>query len=799
MLKNTLKTFIRNIAKNKGFALINLAGLSIGLMLGVLILTYIVNEISYDKHIINSKNKYRLITKLQLPDFTFEGEVSNGGLVDHLLKDFPNVKNAAAIYPLSPKITYQEETYFEEDGGIYFAHRGIFDLFSLDFIEGEAKASFSNHFTAAISEKLAKKYFGNNSATNKILVINDKHKCKVTGVFKDQPINTHLRFDMLVSMETYKSLYNIATLENEGNQFTVYAEFEKDANLNFISKKLEKLSYSFVPEHIRSQIKAELTHYFQPIEDIYLYTDFENSEENSKISYIFIFSAIAFFIILLASINFMNLSTAQYSRRAKEIGVKKVFGSGRRRLINNFLLESILISLIALVNALVLAELLLPVFNRLVGKDLSIITSSNLLLIGGFIVLAILVGLISGSYPALFLTRFNVTNIFRGKFSKGTSAKYFRWPLVIFQFTIALVLISSTLLIYSQLNYLKNKDLGFDKEQILTIPVRGREISQSLELFRNDLQTIPEIHNIATSSDKPGLGLSYFVALNFEDESTKDHPPIPTIGIDENFIETFNLKMIEGRNFSTAYKTDSNAVIINKSLVDYLQWKEPLNKKIFEMNPETGEKIAYTVIGVLNNFHMESLHKQIGSMVFKYKERPRYLNLKIDQSKHEKVISSIKTIWDKYSPSRPIQYSFLTDDYKLQYNTEFKFAETIIYFTIFAIFIATLGMIGLISFITLSRRKEIGIRKVLGSSTSKVINLIAIDFIKMIGISILISSPIAYYAMNKWMERFAYKIDIHIGYFIGAGLLAIAIATICIVYQTYKSARKNPIEAIKYE
>jgi putative ABC transport system permease protein len=504
--------------------------------------------------------------------------------------------------------------------------------------------------------------------------------------------------------------------------------------LNEVSKKLEEASYSFFPPGLVEQLEFSLAHNLQEVSRIHLFgalSDFDDTETLRRIVYVYIFAAIAVFILLLACINFMNLSTARYAKRMKEVGMRKILGADRSVLIKQFMGESVFYTLISLLTAVVLAELFLPTFNNLLEVKLNLIDFDNPVFLLVLLGLGLLVGIISGSYPAFFLSSFKPLSVMQGKLRSATSGKIFRWGLVVFQFIIAIALISSTIVIYSQMKYIKNKDLGFQIENQLVIRLNSPHIVNSLDVFKDKIETIAGVENITFSTDKPGVDATWYSSYKFGEEDIKEHPAFAMIDVDENFIETMGLQLVEGRNFNPENRTDTGAVIINQAMQRYTGWDNPVGRPVYELTHDFGRR-KYTIIGVIKDFNMESLHEDIQPILFKMKERHRYCIVRVNHEKKKEVIAAIEAIWDDLSPSRPFNYEFLNDSYDAEYSSERQFAKIFLYFTLFAIFIACLGIIGLVSFITLSRTKEIGVRKVLGSSSGKVVALITSDFVKMI-------------------------------------------------------------------
>jgi len=801
MIQHYIKFFVRNMFRQKGFTIINILGLSVGMAVSILILLYVYHEISYDRFIGNHRNKYLVYSK-----FTFAGETHNidrscGELAPRSMSEVPEIKSAVSLYDAFPHLRYKEKLFRGNDWKLFFSTPGVFDFFSIQLLEGNKDNVFIDPFSIVMSETMAKTFFGDEDPIGKIIRYDDEFDFKVTGIIKDYPDNSHINISGLMPMQALMDMEGIPDMTMLGNSCFTYVELNEHADHTAIIDKLVKASYSFVPPALLEQLEVKLDHYLQSISSIHLYgaiSDFDQTETLRRIVYIYIFGAVAIFILLLACINFMNLSTARYANRAREVGMRKVLGAERSVIFKQFLGESMFYSIISLITAIVLTELFLPAFNDLLGTKLTFINAKNLNFIWILIGLGLLVGIIAGSYPAFFLSSFRPLSVLQGNFKTGSSGKYFRWGLVVFQFIVAIALISGTIVIYLQMDYVRNKDLGFERENLLIVHLSSPEITKSLSVFKDELQSIPGIKDLTFSTDKPGVGTSWYGVYKFDENDSKEHPAFAMIDIDEDFVKTIGLEIAEGRNFDPALKTDTGALIINQAMQKYLGWNQPLGKSVYEMTEEFGRR-KYTVIGVLKDFHMESLHKNIQPMLFKMKERNRYCIARIHPEAKEETITAVRAVWDELSPSHPFNYHFLNESYDAEYKSERQFARIFLYFTLFAIFIACLGIIGLVSFLTLSRTNEIGIRKVLGSSSSSIVRLITSDFLKMLLVSFIVACPLAWFFMDKWLERFAYKIDLNIWIFITAGLITLIITLLSVAYHSLAASNKNPVDALRYE
>lgn len=801
MLNHYFKFFIRNFIRQKGFSIINVTGLSIGMAVSILILLYVFHELSYDRFISNVDNKYSVNFILEYSGGRYEADRSCGELVPVSLEKFPEVTNAVSLYDESPLVRYEDKFFTENGGDIYFAQETVFKFFDLKIIAGNPEAVFNEPFSVALSQDKAVKYFGQEDPLGRVVTFQDKFPMKVTAVFANYPENSHLQFGMVAPIEAFLKIKGISDLTEYGNSGLTYLELMDGTDQEALCRKLEEASYSFVPQKLREQMNITLTHYLNPVKRIHLYVDFGKLGEDSgpgRIVYVYIFSAIAIFILLLACVNFMNLATARYAGRAKEVGLRKIIGASKSVLRKQFFGESLFLSFIALFTAVVMAELFLPVFNNLIDKKLSLIYNGNLQLIIGLVILGIVVGFLSGSYPAIFLTSFKPLSVMKGKLKSGRGSKYFRWSLVVFQFIIALVLTTCTLVILLQMNYIRKKDLGFQRDNLLVVALSGEQIRNNLDDFGAGLEKIPGITGYTFTSDKPGVSTNWYNLYIYEDREDEEHPAFATVDIDDRFIGTVGLQLVKGRNFSAAIASDSAAMILNESMVKYLGWEDPIGKSVFELTEQFDRK-KYTIIGVIRDFHMESLHRSIGPLMFSMTDRKRYGLVRVHPENMERTIAAIEETWNSISPSRPFSYHHLSNSYDWEYRSEKKLGDIFVYFTIFAILIAGLGVVGLVSFITVGRTKEIGIRKVLGSGAGDVVRIISLDFLKMVTIAIIIASPVAWYIMDQWLDRFAYSINISFWVFILTGLFGILLIVLSTAYQAMKAAWMNPVEAIRYE
>lgn len=799
MFMNYLKLAFRNIQRHKGFSFINISGLAIGLAVGLLILLYVTSELTFDKHIENLDNKYRVGTSLN-----FQGQEMTLGqtaapAAQIMMDEIPEVIKYVRLYKESAVVSYEDKKFVEED--FYFAEPGFFDMFSDEIIIGEEGKLLEAPYTVVLTQETALKYFCNENPVGKVLRFDDKDDYTVTGVVEKLPANTQIQSGLLPSFSTlYQQDAHKRFIDKWfGFNYKAYIELTPNADVVHVQKLFDEIVSKNTGE-LQKMFGASVKMFIQPVGDVYLYSNIVDEDIQGNMTYIIIFTAIAFFIILIACINFMNLSTARSINRLKEIGMRKVLGADRKKIVNQFLGESIFLSVCGFIIALMLVILLLPIFNTLIGKSLSLSLLFNWQGIVGLIVLVLFVGIVAGSYPAFYTSRFQPINALQGKLRRSKGSGLFRNSLVVFQFVISIGLITVTLVIYSQLNFIQNKNLGFDKDQVLVLPLAGESLRNSSDVFKEQIKSLPGVIEASGSSRVPGKGNS-LTGFLFEGKKLDEFPAIPYLEVDYDFLSTLGMEMANGRFFSREFPADEKGIIINETLAKMLMWDDPIGKKIERMEMENDQPVyrAFHVIGVVKDFHYMSLHEKIFPSVMLMPEHVNYISAKLSTNDIQSTLAEAKTIWEEIEYSRPFEYFFLDDTFNNLYRAEMQLGEMFIYFTILAIFVSCLGLFGLATFSAEQRKKEVGIRKALGADTAKIILLLAKDFTKWVLVANVIAWPVAYYILNLWLEDFAYRIDIGIFPFILSGSIAILIALFTISFQTGKAAISNPVDTLKYE
>lgn len=786
MFKNYLKVSFRNIKRQKGYSFINIFGLAVGLACCILILLWVKNELSYDKSFENSGNIYRIIGERKYST----GQVLKyvpvpPPLAPSLLKDFPEITKIARIRLVYGRnlIIYEDKSFYENKIALF--EKDFFNIFTVPFIKGDPEKALENPMSVVITEKTAERYFGDKDPLNKTLSLNNQADFTVTGVIGDFPENSHIDFDVFFSLEFLEA--NQYDFTNWGdNVFYTYVLLENNADVKILNSKLINYMDGKAPV---PDIRLEL----QPLNRIHLYSDAEyDFAENSDIKYVYLFSALALSILVIACINFMNLTTARSVKRAKEVGMRKVAGAKKSDLVFQFFGESFILTSAALVIALIIVRLLLPLFNEISGKALLFSNILDLSVITGILCITFLTGLFSGTYPALYLSSFQPSVVFKGLFKSGSKALSLRKVLVVIQFTASVVLILGTIVIFCQLSFIQKQKLGFDREQLVYLSVNQSLLGQ-YESFKNEMLKNPGILNMTLSSDIPTRTVHLWGGLDWPGKAPDDERQMNFYTVDHDFIKTMGLQIIEGRDFSEKYSTDFNNYIINDSAAELMGLENPVGQW-FSWSDNRG-----TIIGLMKDFNFKSVHSRIEPLVLRIAQYYNYVILRINPENTTGTLSYIGSCWKKFAPLYPFELNFLDESINRLYENDRRTGTLFKYFTALAIFISCLGLFGLAAFMAEQRTKEIGIRKVLGSSISGVVIILSKDFLKWVLISNLIAWPIAFYAMNKWLQNFAYRMNINIWMFLLSGAAALIVALVTVSFQTIKAAAANPVDSLRNE
>ncbi|HEY4111167.1 ABC transporter permease [Puia sp.] len=812
MLKNYLKIAFRNMAKYRVISFINLFGLTVGLSCCLLILTYILHEESYDKYNSKADRIWRVTRSFNNKDGIVSlhlGAVAPpfGPLLQN---DFPDIQKVTRLLPSGTSPVRYEEKLFNEDN-IFFADNNLFNVFDVHLIKGDRTNALTDPFTVVMTEAVAKKYFGDADPINKVVRLDNRYNFRVSGIIDPLPENSHFHPEFMLSFNTLKdsAIYGERGLMTNwgNNSFFTYLLLPE----NYPAKNLEAQFPAFIDRHMPSNKKDPSSQasrftklYVQKLTDIHLHghTD-EEIEANGDSSRVTIFGAIALFILLIACINYMNLSTARSTLRAKEIGIRKVSGAQRYEIIAQFLSESVLIAWLAILLAAGLTLLLLPWLNGLSGLHLSAQILLHWYVLLPLCLTPFVVGILSGIYPALFMSSFQPVKVLKGLFKAGGKTVNFRKVLVVLQFSISIVLLISTAIVFQQLHYMQNASLGFDKDQVLTLRYNNG-LDQTYESFRNALQEDPHVLATTRSSRIPsGRLLDEQGAQSESGDSLRPvNADIKYVAVDHDFVKTYGIPIVAGRDFSRNYATDSTGYLLNEAATKVLGIKTPQ-----EM---VGRNFAYggvkgKVVGIMGNFNFEDMHQSILPIIFIIPPAAQAgntygnISVKLAGANINTTMAHIEKVWKRYLPEVPYEYTFLNERFQKLYKTEQQQGSLFTTFAGIAIFIACLGLLGLSAFAISQRIKEIGVRKVLGASTSSIITLLSTDFLKLVAVAALIAFPIAWFTMHNWLRDFAYRISIQWWVFIAAGILAAAVALFTIGFQAIKAALANPVKALRSE
>ncbi len=798
MITNYLKTALRNLIRQKSYSFINIGGLAIGMSVCILILTYIFYEVSFDKFHEKKDQIYRLCVDANIGGTAMDLALSSGPMGPALVDQIPEIINQTRIFQTSERfLIAKDENKFYEDQ-VYYVDSSFFNIFSFKLLMGDPDRVLAAPNSIVLTEKLAKKYFNTEDPIGKVLRVNDITNFTVTGLVENPPGNSHFKFDALLSVATVVNNPNFG-LDSWGSvSKNTYLLLRDGVDFNNVQEKFPEFEDSTMGFLKEANVVFDL--YLQPITDIHLYSHKRGElGTNGDINYVYIFAAIAVFILLIACINYMNLASARSFKRAKEVGMRKIHGAIKGQLIRQFLGESVLLSFIALVVSVVIVQLTLSNFSDLVLTDGTLAVYKDLLvIILFFLFLTLLVGIIGGSYPAFYLSSFSPLAALKGGGVRGKKKSYVRNILVVLQFTIATILVICTGIIYSQLSYMNHKDLGFNKENKMVIPLNNQNLVSKIQSLKSEFKNLSVVNNVTIASGLPGYnmrGTGYFP------EGKDPNTPIIffNFATDDEFFDAFEMEIIEGRGFSHEFGTDSLGVIINQTLQKQMEWDNPIGK-IISTNPTRDDSRNYKVIGVVKDFHYISLLDKIGPMLVHYApEATHTIILDLNDAGSTQQIELVKAKWDELVPAMPMNYSFVKENFERRYRSYLKMGQLFLVFSMIAIFVACIGLFGLASFLTEIRTKEIGIRKVNGASMSTIVRLLNFEFLKWVLIANIIAWPTAYYFMSDWIQNFAYRINITLVFFVVGAIISLIIALITVSFQTIRAARRNPIESLRYE
>jgi putative ABC transport system permease protein len=808
MFRNYLKTAFRNFRKNKFYTSLNIIGLAIGLATCLLIMLYVQDELSYDQFHKNATRIYRVNNEVKFGDNHFDVAQTPALLGAEAVKQLPQVQQYTRLRPQGGFLVKKGNENLRE-GRVVYADSTLFQVFTFPMISGDPATALINPNSVVITESIAKKYFNRTDVAGRQLIIDNTKNYTVTGVIKDIPANAHFHFDFFLPLTENKRSRSDDWLSQN---FNTYILLKESASSEQIEQQLTALLNRFIAPELKSVLGITMDEFtrqgsfskcsLMPLLSIHLHGDkLGELGENRNVRYVYIFSMVALFILIIACVNFMNLYTARSSNRAKEVGIRKVLGSLRINLLKQFLAESIFISSIALLVALAITLLMLPYFSQLAGKNIELSVLFKPLTIAILLMLPPVVGLLAGIYPAFFISAFQPITVLKGRLSAGFKAGWLRNGLVVFQFCISIILITGTLVIYSQLGYMNKKDLGFDRQQVLVIR-NTSSLKQQAAIFREELLQLSGVTHATLTGYLPLNGYrnnsAYF---NSPALDVKTSLPMQTWFVDENYIPALNMQLVAGRNFSSQLATDSTGIIINEAAAGFLGNKELLNKKLYELDDiETKKIIEFHIIGIVKNFHINSLRDAVEPMLLRLgKEERGSIALRLNTTNIPSVIAQVKNKWQSAAPGIPFEYSFMDEDYNRLYSTEQRMGRLFISFTVLAILIACLGLFALVAYAAEQRVREIGIRKVLGASSMSIVKMLSANFLKLVLVATIISFPIAWYIMKQWLQGFTYRVNIGWEIFAIAGMATLIITLLTISFQSVRAAMAKPVKSLKAE
>jgi len=788
MLRNYFKIAFRIIFRNKVFSAINILGLAIGLTVSIVIIVYVKHELSYDKFHINHENIYRLgIWQTQGENITLSA-ISSPAMGPDISNQFPEINKFVRIStPQEGIYMFNNENFNSKQ--LVYADSTFFEIFTFDLLQGDPLQALKFPNSIVLAQSLAKKMFKEVSPIGQSLVLDGDVLLTVTGIVKDPPSNSQLKFDALISFNTvseHEDFYG----EWDGNfSYYTFFEFNEGINIEALSLKMENFFYEKLNKKIESYGWKFLP-LFEPLEDIYLRSKIQdNYYETGSLKTVYIFITIAILILIIASINFMNLTTALSFQRIKEVAIRKAIGASRQKIIAQFLYESILLSFFALIIALIFIETFMPTFNSLFGKELSLYTISNIYILIGIPGIIILLGLISGTYPALIMSGFNPANLIKGLQLKGNSKFSLQNILVVFQFAVSITLIISTTVIYFQTHFMTNKDLGFNNENLLVVPLHSDKSVENSEIIKERFTQNSNVTNSTVASAFPANGLTQ---NGYIPEGINISMLFHALYVDYNYISTMGMEIVKGRDFDPKLSTDKESLIINETLANELGWDDPIGKYIQRDSKQE-------VIGVVKDFHFNSLHQKIKPLLITMIPRKSMIISKVKEDNIKETLDYMKKEWVSLTGDNTFSYFFVNEVHAKLYNSDSKFGKIILAFAGLAIFIACMGLFGLTAFLIGQKTKEIGIRKALGATIFSINIVILKQFIKIVLVSMVVAWPIAYYTMNKWLQNYAYRINLHLAYFIVGSVFVLIIAILTVSYQSIKASRTNPVDSLKYE
>jgi putative ABC transport system permease protein len=812
MLRSHLLTAVRNLSRNKGFSIINIVGLGVGLATCLLIFLYVLDELSYDRYNKRAASIYRVDADIRFGGLQFVQASAPDPMGPTLKQLYPQVEQYVRFRRLDGRFLVRRRAENFQENRVQYADSTLFKVFSLPLLQGDPATALVEPHSIVVNETVARRYFNTTDVLGKSLLVNDTAYYKITGVIRDMPTQSHFVEDIFVSMSTNPESRGGAWVMNNFNTYVLLRPGSSPAAFStrfedVVDKYVIPQAVQFLgaPKEAFKKDGNHVNYSLTPLTSIHLHSNkVQELGANSDVTYVYIFSAAALLILIIACVNFMNLSTACAARRAKEVGVRKALGSRRGNLIRQFLVESVLVSLIALALALSLVAACLPYFNVLSGKVFTLPMVFRPALLAMLLGLTLLVGLLAGAYPAFYLSAFVPIRVLKGSLATAFKTGWLRSAMVVFQFSISIFLIVGTAVIYDQLQYIRHKDIGYDRDQVLVLQ-NTDALGARAAAFRAELMRLDGVRDATMTAFLPTNSRQNEAPL-FQDATLnpKSAISLQIWNVDEHYVPTLGMTMVKGRNFSAQFPTDSLGVVVNEAAAKMLGQTNPVDKKLYiPMNFAAGNApsniLAFHVLGVVKDFNFNSLRQQVTPLAFFFGSSPENTAIRVHTTDIPALIKRIKAVWSAMEPSQPFNYSFMDNDFDHLYRAEQRIGSLFVDFAILSIFVACLGLFGLATYAAEQRSKEIGIRKVLGATSSRIAILLSSDFLRLVALSILITFPLAWWAMHRWLEGFAYRVQVGWWIFAASGVLALLIALGAVSIQTIKAAFGNPVRSLRSE
>ncbi len=814
MLQNYLKTAFRNLMKQRFYAIINILGLSVGIACCLMISIWVIDELSYDRFHEKADRVYRTVVDLKFGEMNFKGPNMPAPFRSAAVQDIPGVIRGARFRETGSRLVRvpgKEMSNIREQR-VAFADPEIFEILTFDVLSGDPIKDLVEPNTIAISRSLKEKYFPEQEAIGQTLLINDDEEWRIVAVYEDLPGNSHFHLELMLSMESREESKNTEWLSHN---FYTYLELEPQTDPSAVEAQFEEMINKYVAPQVQQFIGTDMEamaasgnfiHYnLQPLEDVHLGSDgyLDAFEPGGSMAYVYIFSAVALFILIIACINFMNLSTARSAGRAREVGVRKALGSQRHHLISQFLTESLLVTAIAFVLGLLLADFFMPSFNQIANKDLSL-PWGEWWFVPGILGGVTLIGLIAGTYPAFFLSAFRPVEVFKGSVSRGARSGRLRSALVIFQFATSIVLIVSTGVVYRQLGFVQDRKIGFNKDQVLILDNVYSMGDEKARAFKQELLNLPQVENASLSGFIPvsGYNRSNTAFWPTGNRTQETSVIMQYWQVDHDFVETMGMEIAQGRDFSIEFSTDSQGVIINEEALRQWGFEDPIGMRISTFAGSLDQDgmpntRAFTIVGVVKNFHFESLKEKVSPLGLFVGNSTSNLAMRLEGSDVSEILAKTEQKWNEFAPTQPFSYSFMDEKFAQMYDQEQRIGNIFAAFAGLAILIACLGLFALAAFMAEQRTKEISIRKVLGADVKQIVMLLSGDFLKLVGIALVVAIPVAWYSMDRWLEGYAYRVSLNVWVFLLAGAIAMGIALLTVSSQSIRAAHTNPGDALR--